>query len=174
MDIILFTSPLKYTKNSTIEELKYTCKYYGIDTTNKKKQELYNSLDGVNYIHTQTKIKYNNLEYYINSSWPYQSFIKTYDDIYRTVYQVCANRSKIQHTISYSKSTKKLEFDFKTIKSDYVLNEIIKLKNIIGYLELKHIFTNFYFTDLIKDIFLYMCYIYRNYIELPNINYIIY
>lgn len=135
MDIIIFTSPLKYTKNSTIKELKYICKYYGIDTTNKKKQELYNSLDGV-ICNNITKITYNKLDYYINSRWPYQSFIKTYDDIYRTVYQVCAKRSKTQRTISYSKSTKKWEFDFKTIKSDYVLNEIIKLKNIIGYLRI--------------------------------------
>lgn len=191
---ILFTLPYKNPNNCKLDELKETCTHLGIcyemcDHLGRpcpiKKIDLICLISDywwkVPFAYKRIQINFHNKLYYvalINNN--YKSFIKTYDDMYREVYKLTCNTRK-SFTIRYCKSNKEwtMETRFK-VKSDYSIDLTIKpeyldrLRNVILYLELQHIYINFYNQNLIlKDVFIYMIHIYKQFFSLPSECYII-
>lgn len=185
----LFTFPRKNPKYSNLDELKKTCIYlgvvnsYDIQHNNIKKNDLIVILN--NYYHKyddellpfRIQINFQNKFYYPNSySKYYKSFIKTYDDEYTEVYKLTHINGKMSYTVRYSKlhNEWEMETNWKVQKNTELIitkNELEvfnRLRNITLYLELKHIYMNFYLQEVfIKDVFNYIMIHYKNIISLP-------
>lgn len=179
----LFTFPRKNPKYSNMDELKKTCTYLGIQHQNIKKNDLIVILN--NFYHKyddellpyRIQINFQNQFYYPNTySYQFISFIKTYDDIYREVYKLTSYNGRNSYIVRYSKLKNewKMETNWK-VQEDKEVNlklkkeELDRLRNITKYLELQHIYMNFYLQDfLIKDVFVYMMNHYKNILSLPS------
>jgi hypothetical protein len=176
----LFTFPHKNPKYMNLCELKKTCTYLCIQHNNIKKNDLIVILN--NYYldkelsHHRIQINFHDEFYYINTYCKYyKSLIKTYDDEYREVYKLTHINGKMSYTVRYSKLKNEWEMEVNGIKPLSIgvdlkfRTELDRLRNITLYLELKYIYMNFYFQELlIKDVFNYIMNHYKNIISLPS------
>jgi len=180
---ILFTFPRKNPKYSNINELVKTCIFLDIPYKNTNKTQLINILNNYykkyeyDLLPNRIQINFQNKYYYINTYiTSYKSLIKTYDDIYREVYILTNYNGRFSYIVRYSKLERKweMETNFKVQPDSEVElkikeKELNRLRNISLYLELHHIFINLYLQDfIIKDIFMYIMNIYKEYCELPS------
>lgn len=179
----LFTFPRKNPKYCNLEELKKTCIYLDIQHNNIKKNDLivilnhyYDKYDD-ELLPYRIQINFRNEFYYPHSySKYYKSFIKTYDDDYGEVYKLTHINGKMSFIVRYSKLKNEwgMETNWKVQNNtERIIKETLKefnrLRNITLYLELKHIYMNFYLQELlIKDIFNYIMNYYKNILSLPS------
>ena len=102
--------------------------------------------------------------YYLHTNYPYKTFLKLTDSKVGELYKLDSD------IVRYNKIDKEW---FLSSKSKYIpRDELTKLRNVYLYLEFEHILIRFYKqTLLVKDVFIYMMCLYKNYIDLPPICY---
>jgi hypothetical protein len=173
----LYTFPYKNPKNCNLHESKEICTSLKITVPIESRIRKFDLILLINdywwhmpLAYKRIQINHQNTFYYAASiNNIYKSFIKTYDDSLREVYKLTHIRKS--YTIRYCKSNKKWTIEtILKIKPEY----LDRLRNIMLYLELQHIFMNFYNQNLmINDIFIYFINFYRQYLSIPIESYII-
>jgi hypothetical protein len=166
MDTIFTTQGIKNPNYCNVKELRKICTDNNIDVKNKKKWEMVSLL---RHLHIPYQIKINccgKYFYVVTDYIYYKSMIKTYDDLYREVYEISYNHCKSK-TLRYCKTKKELLLNNKKVVNNHQVVELNRLRNMMMYLDLYHVYI-FNECILIKDIFIHMMKLLIEFLEIPN------